>query len=1142
MKRIATRSLSPSGGRWVFAGEFSERWSVERPPISGQKTDLWMVKTDGTGLERLTTNGTSNNPEWEPNEGSIFFDDKGSIRTISVAVCDPSPKEGRPKAERCVGTIREAYVSDSGKEYVIYGEPKFASNQEATAVSARDGQSEWVEVTTWSGRQIARFARAGSHQWTADSRLLLGFASVIFDWQNLLPLDSSEVETHEKPSPKPDRRLLTGLLQRVRKTGVTKIVEYVPSPSGHKIAFVGAFQDMPQQPVADLWLINRDGSGLERLTYDRCSFEPEWSPSGREVAFAHYDSINVVDVGTKKVRSLPALKGTLKEDSPSGFGHERPHWSPNGKVIAAKASNISSLVSVVEATSGKEVLKTAASKGPIDFTWNKDGDIVIQGLGRVVFDWSRTLAYGSPSHGWGDAKLEDESAAPSDPLVRSMLRRGIAKGLKTIRGYIPTPSGERQVFVGEFEGMWRFGFGCGGSRTDLWLINKDGTGLRRLTNDGMSYDPAWSPSGNELTFADEGSIKVMNLRTGAARGLRGLRGGVSGTGEYNCSQYGKPKWSPNGKAIAAEGGNGGTAWIAAAEARSGKEFFNCGDCEDAAGDFAWNDASELLFADYQGPVKVIFDWTAITNRPRPASARRFLFKQNGKFGYFNGDGETAIKPQFSDAGQFSEALAPVAFDGKWGYINKTGELANIPRFEAALPFSGGRARVKLDGRWRLIDKRDIGPPTKPAIPALIAALKDRHDAVRIFAAKTLAKIGPGALGALAEALKDENESVRSAAARIIGEMGSKAEPAIPALVTALKGKDESASSNAAQALGQMGPPAIPSLIEALKDPHDHVRRNAARGLLSSYIKDEDARDDYARRNPGSALRRQDATAAVPALIQALKDIDAPVRQAAAGALQVIKPQTKEAADALIAALKDQDSGTRSSAANGIVSIILNSSRSSPFVQALISALIEAFKDQDPEVSKAAARALWAMGSVASEAVPALIEGLKSPDPSIRLSSAQVVQRIGPAAKAAVPALADLLRDQDSAVRSVAAFAMGAMGQEAKSAIPALIKVLKEDKSEMVRLSAADALGRFGPNARVAIPALIEALDSKNPTVPSFMAGKLADISKALRDAKATDSISLLKDAYNALLKSKDPAVSSFASSVKQAIDYLESIR
>jgi HEAT repeat protein len=66
----------------------------------------------------------------------------------------------------------------------------------------------------------------------------------------------------------------------------------------------------------------------------------------------------------------------------------------------------------------------------------------------------------------------------------------------------------------------------------------------------------------------------------------------------------------------------------------------------------------------------------------------------------------------------------------------------------------------------------IGPA---ATPALIAALKDPHEAVRGNAAVALAEIGPNAaetVPALAAALKDPVENVRQSAANALGKIGA----------------------------------------------------------------------------------------------------------------------------------------------------------------------------------------------------------------------------------------------------------------------------------------------------------------------------------------------------------------------------------
>jgi HEAT repeat protein len=71
---------------------------------------------------------------------------------------------------------------------------------------------------------------------------------------------------------------------------------------------------------------------------------------------------------------------------------------------------------------------------------------------------------------------------------------------------------------------------------------------------------------------------------------------------------------------------------------------------------------------------------------------------------------------------------------------------------------------------------------KAAIPALIAALKDKEGNVRSSAAEALGKMGveaKAAIPALIAALKDENAFVRYRVAEALGKMGVEAKAAIP---------------------------------------------------------------------------------------------------------------------------------------------------------------------------------------------------------------------------------------------------------------------------------------------------------------------------------------------------------------------------
>jgi hypothetical protein len=63
-------------------------------------------------------------------------------------------------------------------------------------------------------------------------------------------------------------------------------------------------------------------------------------------------------------------------------------------------------------------------------------------------------------------------------------------------------------------------------------------------------------------------------------------------------------------------------------------------------------------------------------------------------------------PRYSNAGSFSEGLAPVqSSNGRWGYIDGNNHWVIAPKFDDAKEFKSGRAAVKFNGKWGYINKR-----------------------------------------------------------------------------------------------------------------------------------------------------------------------------------------------------------------------------------------------------------------------------------------------------------------------------------------------------------------------------------------------------------------------------------------------------
>ena len=74
---------------------------------------------------------------------------------------------------------------------------------------------------------------------------------------------------------------------------------------------------------------------------------------------------------------------------------------------------------------------------------------------------------------------------------------------------------------------------------DIYVINSDGTGLRRLTEGGDYHDPDWSPSGDTIIFDGFGSgIQTVGLNGGDVRLV------------LDDSLADRPDWSPDGSQVA----------------------------------------------------------------------------------------------------------------------------------------------------------------------------------------------------------------------------------------------------------------------------------------------------------------------------------------------------------------------------------------------------------------------------------------------------------------------------------------------------------------------------------------------------------------------------------------------------------------
>jgi len=118
------------------------------------------------------------------------------------------------------------------------------------------------------------------------------------------------------------------------------------SPDGRQLVFTGY-----DGGLSDLFIVNRDGSGLRRLTEDKyADFQPVWSPDGKTIAFATDrgpdTDFSALRFGNMRIALYHLDSGTIELLGRMDHGKNiNPVWAPDGKslVFVSDRTGISNL-------------------------------------------------------------------------------------------------------------------------------------------------------------------------------------------------------------------------------------------------------------------------------------------------------------------------------------------------------------------------------------------------------------------------------------------------------------------------------------------------------------------------------------------------------------------------------------------------------------------------------------------------------------------------------------------------------------------------------------------------------------------------------------------------------------------------------
>ena len=302
------------------------------------------------------------------------------------------------------------------------------------------------------------------------------------------------------------------------------------SPDGRKLAFVSR-----RDGNSEIYVINADGSGQESLTqHPARDSHPSWSRDGRKLAFVSRRD------GNSEIYVMNADGSGLRNVTRAPSNDLRPAWSPDGRAIAfVKIIQTKCAPNSDGTPCNKNTARPGFSYEPYLYVVNGDGS----GLRRLTTthptylvnpSWSadgKTIRFGRYLvHADGSG----QTGLPNVPFAGAW-----------------SPDGQRFAFALIDTSP--------GNRTDedhgLWVVNADGSNRRQLTRYNVGSNPVWSPDGRRIAFrrlnwppvpsAGNSDLYVADLYVVNADGS-GLRRLTRGAENVPRSLA----WSPDGRTIA----------------------------------------------------------------------------------------------------------------------------------------------------------------------------------------------------------------------------------------------------------------------------------------------------------------------------------------------------------------------------------------------------------------------------------------------------------------------------------------------------------------------------------------------------------------------------------------------------------------